>query len=146
MNILCICLGNSDRSPVIRGLLELMLRNQGRNEVVVESAGVLDSAKSGEGAPALAIAIAPTYGIDLTNHRKRHLSTVDLATINFVVAADKETMAHLIESGVKQEIICLELDGAKNAWKSQNPHKLEAMFWAISDALYREVISYKFRM
>lgn len=143
--ILCSCLGNSDRSPVMRAQLELMLRNQGTEGIEIISAGVLDSAKSGGGAPDLSISIAPTYGIDLSTHRKQHISSLDLGSFDLVIAADKEVQAELMGAGVKAEIICLELNGASNAWKAQNPRKVEDMFHSIHNALLREVISYKFR-
>lgn len=129
----------------MRALLELMLKNQGYENVNIVSAGVVDSAKSGGPAPSLSVEIAPTYGIDLSEHRKKHVSDLDLDAFDFAIAAEKEVQSALMEAGFKGEIICLELHGGANAWKSENPRKVEEMFWSIHAALLREVISYKFR-
>jgi protein-tyrosine-phosphatase len=145
--ILCVCLGNSDRSPFMAKILGQLLENQDRNDIVVESAGVSDSAKSGTGAPPLSIAAAPTYGIDLSYHRKRHVSQVDLHSFDLIIAAEKEVQGMLVgDYGVKAEIICLELAGASNPWMSQNPRKIDGMIAAIYSALVTEVIQYKFRV
>ena len=144
--ILCACLGNSDRSPFMKALLEQMLRNQGRTDIVVESAGVSDSAKKGGPAPKIAQALAPTYGIDLSGHNRRHIETLDLSDFDLIIAAAKEVQGALVGAGADAEIICLELHGGANAWMSQNPAKVEAMVHSISDALLREVVAYKFRV
>jgi protein-tyrosine-phosphatase len=128
-------------------ILKQLLKNQGRDDIIVESAGVSDSAKSGAGAPPLSIAAAPTYGFDLSSHRKQHVSQVDLHDFGLIIAAEKEVQGMLVgDHGVKAEIICLELSGASNPWMSQNPRKIDGMIAAIYSALVTEVIQYKFRV
>ena len=147
MKILCACLGNGDRSPYMKAFLEQMLANQGRNDVVIDSAGVLETAKSGGEAPALPVKLAPTYGLDLSSHRKKHVSDLELNSYDLIIVADKRVQeALVIEYGVPAEIICLELEGANNAWMSQNSRKVEAMIAQIQYALTVEVIQYKFRV
>lgn len=146
MKVLCVCLGNSDRSPFMKALLEQMLRNQGRTDVTVDSAGVSDSAKKGGPAPKIAQALAPTYGVDLSTHCRKHIDDTKLYDYNLFVVAEKEVQTALVAAGVEEEIICLELHGAANAWMSQNPAKVEAMIHSIYSALLSEVIAYKFRI
>jgi len=147
IRIAALCLGNSDRSPFIKAFLEQMLRNRGRNDVIVASAGVADSAKKGGPAPEIARKLAPTYGLDLSDHERRHVDVIDLGSFDLIIAAEKEVQAAIVSHPDYdgQEIICLELDGAANAWMVQNPEKVRAMIHTISDALYREVIAYKFQ-
>lgn len=141
------CLGNSDRSPFIKAFLDQMLNNQGRTGIIVASGGVADSAKKGGPAPEIARQLAPTYGLDLSAHRRLHVDDAYLGSFDLIIAAEKEVQAAIVShpdyNG--QEIICLELDGAANAWMVQNPEKVRAMIHTISDALYREVIAYKFQ-
>lgn len=145
-NILCVCLGNGDRSPFMAALLKQMLDNQGIRNVPVESAGVMEGMKEGGQAPLLSVQAAPTYGIDLSTHKKRHVSSLNLADFDLLIAADKETQACLLTYNKEgAEIICLELDGAANAWQTQNPRKVDDMIVSIYAALLREVIQYRFR-
>lgn len=146
-NVLCVCLGNSDRSPFMKAFLEQMLRNQGTTGVNVESAGVSEHAKKGGPAPAIACRLAATYGLDLSGHDRRHVDSTGLGSFDLIIAAEKEVQGAIVGHPEYngQEIICLELHGAANAWMVQNPAKVAAMVHTISDALYREVISYKFQ-
>tara|TARA_B100000508_G_C11396584_1_gene246112 strand:- start:73 stop:474 length:402 start_codon:yes stop_codon:yes gene_type:complete len=130
----------------MRGLLELLLKNQGTHDIVIESAGVGESSKQHKPAPTPSQVLAPTYGIDLSSHRTRHVGEVDLSSFDLFIAADKHVQTELRELGVIGEIICLELEGAANAWQAENPAKVERMIHTIYQALLREVISYKFRV
>ena len=144
--VLCVCYDNRDRSPFMKGLLENMLKNQGTDTdgIEVDSAGTDLSIRGGP-APKLSVELGPTYGVDLSRYRRKSIGDLWVHGFDLVIAADKETMAAIVEKGYKKEIVCLELDGAKNAWRSQDPRKVEEMIWSISDALLRYVISYKFR-
>lgn len=146
MKILCVCLGNSDRSPYMKAFLEQMLSNQGRKDVVVDSAGVLDSARSKDGVPALSVQLAPTYGLDLSEHKRKHVDELDINEYDLIIAADKRVQEDLVNRDVKAEIICLDLEGSNNAWMSKNTRKVEAMIAWIQYTLIIEVIQYKFRV
>lgn len=148
IRVLCACLGNNDRSPYMKGFLEQMLENQGRNNVTVDSAGVFESAKRSGGAPEFSVKLAPTYGIDLSDHRKKHVEKCELSDYDLIVAADLQVMQALyLEHGVKKtEIICLDLEGADNAWLSRDPRKIEAMIVSIMYKIAVCVIQYKFRV
>ena len=148
MRILCACLGNSERSPFMAAILAQLLRNQGKNDILVESAGVLNTIVKGDPAPPLSIAAGRTYGLRLDLHRKKHIiDIVDFDAVELIVAADKETQAALLPYNTKNvEVICLNLDGRSNPWKSQNPRNFDDMITDIYAALIREVIQYRFRV
>ena len=74
--IMCVCLGNSDRSPVMAAVLTWMLQNAGIKDVVVHSAGVTDSAKSGARAGIFGIRAAKLLGLDISGHKRQHVSTL----------------------------------------------------------------------
>lgn len=73
--VIFVCTGNTCRSPMAEYLLRSELKGRGVSGVTVESAGTF----AGEGHPASrnAILAASKYGLDLTRHASRPLSTVD---------------------------------------------------------------------
>lgn len=146
--ILCACLGNSDRSPFMEAFLKQMLTQQGKQNITVNSCGVLDSAKSGGGAPELSVKAAPTYGLDLSSHSRTHVGslTYDLNEYDLAIVAEKAVQIELVNRGYTGEVICLELEGAANAWGSKNPRKIDEMIVAVYTTLMREVLQYKFRV
>jgi L-threonylcarbamoyladenylate synthase len=71
--VLCVCTGNTCRSPMAEGALKTMLRQQGlHDEFDVESAGL--AAVSFGSAAEDAQAVAWERGIDLSTHRPRQLT------------------------------------------------------------------------
>lgn len=92
-NVLCVCMGNSDRSPVLAALLALFLKNAG-HPVICESAGIHDSAKIGKAAP-FGLAAAKRLGLDLSGHARRHISELDLKSYDLIV-----TMSDFIAEAV----------------------------------------------
>lgn len=129
------------------GILQQLLDNQRRPaKIIVESAGVSDGARQGGSAPKLSQALAPTYGLNLSHHQKRHIDALVLSHYDLFIAAEKDVQAALYDAGVTSEVICLELAGAANAWKSENSRKVEDMIHSIYQALLREVIAYKFKV
>lgn len=77
--LLCICKGNSDRSPLMAAILQMYLKNAGITDVTVESAGILDVAANGGCASPYMIKVAETIGIDLSDHCKRQATPELLA-------------------------------------------------------------------
>lgn len=77
--VLVICSGNLYRSPFAAALLQRELARHGRGEVVVESAGF---AGPGRRSPPHAVAVAASWGVDLTGHASQ------LAFADVVRAAD----------------------------------------------------------
>jgi protein-tyrosine-phosphatase len=144
-HILCACLGNSDRSPFMASFLQKMLEWQDLS-VKVSSAGVLESTKEGDPAPEISVKAACTYGINLSDHYKKHYSQIaDLDTVDLIVVADKECQASMLGVIPGVEIICLNLDGRSNAWKTQNPRNVDDMIADVIKTLITEVIQWRFR-
>ena len=67
--IVCVCTGNTCRSPMAAALLRRALDKRGREDILVESAGLA----AGAAAPAseYALAAAAEIGLDLSGHLSR---------------------------------------------------------------------------
>jgi protein-tyrosine-phosphatase len=72
MLILCVCTGNTCRSPMAAALLKQALDKQGRGDILVESAGL--AAMEGQPASPQAIAALAEWDLDLSCHRSRPLT------------------------------------------------------------------------
>ena len=81
--ILCVCYGNTCRSPMLQALLVRELKSRGV-EAVVESAGI-----SEVGAPAneKAIICMKERGLDIISHRSRRVSDLNLPSYDHVFCA-----------------------------------------------------------
>ncbi len=73
--ILCVCYGNTCRSPMLQALLARELKNRGV-EAVVESAGI--TGEVGVPANEKAIICMKEKGLDITNHRSRRVFDLNL--------------------------------------------------------------------
>jgi len=107
MRICCVCTGNTCRSPMLAALLRHALNERGLDNIGVESAGVA----AGGGSPASpeAIACMQGDGLDITEHRSRHIDQVELAAIDRFVClgpAHAEALQHM---GVSPERITVLL-------------------------------------
>ncbi|MEE9275852.1 MAG: low molecular weight protein arginine phosphatase [bacterium] len=108
MNILFVCTGNLNRSPMAAALLHKFLSRAGRDDLSIRSAGT--HAFEGSPAPANAIEVANQAGIDLSPHMTQPISRelvdwadrivvmspehIDFIEVNFPDALDKiEEMA-----------------------------------------------------
>ncbi|MDP2638638.1 MAG: hypothetical protein Q8P06_00485 [Candidatus Azambacteria bacterium] len=100
--ILCVCYGNTCRSPMLQALLARELKSRGV-KAVVESAGMLDEA----GAPAneKAIFVMAEMGLDITGHLSRGVSNLDLSTYDKIVCLTDTAKSLLISRGVPPEKI-----------------------------------------
>ncbi|MEK6711683.1 MAG: hypothetical protein AABZ64_14000 [Nitrospinota bacterium] len=72
MNILFVCTGNMNRSPMAEALMRKLLSREGRKDIQVQSAGT--HAFVGSQCPAEAIQVAEMAGVDLNRHRSRSLT------------------------------------------------------------------------
>lgn len=72
MLILCVCTGNTCRSPMAAALLKQALDKKGRGDILVESAGL--AAMEGRPASPQAIAALAEWELDISAHRSRPLS------------------------------------------------------------------------
>lgn len=74
--VLCVCSGNTCRSPMLQTLLRAVLADAKRGDIQVESAGT--DAGSGDPASAGAQAAMERRGLSLADHGSRHVQTLDL--------------------------------------------------------------------
>jgi protein-tyrosine-phosphatase len=98
MNILCVCTGNTCRSPMLAALLRGQIAQRGIEGVQVESAGT--GAGAGEPATPQAVTTMAGSGLDLRAHRSRHVSGVDLAAIDRVLCMTSSHAAFIRSLGV----------------------------------------------
>lgn len=71
MTVLFVCTGNTCRSPMAAALFKRLLRERGRGDIRVESAGL---AANGSPATAEAAAVMAEWGEDLSGHRSRQVT------------------------------------------------------------------------
>jgi protein-tyrosine-phosphatase len=103
MKLLCLCTGNTCRSPMLATLLRSALDRRGLRGITVESAGT--GATNGEPASAEAVACLASQGLDLGRHRSRHVSTVDLGSYDRILCMTSSHAAFVRSSGVPPERI-----------------------------------------
>ena len=147
MNILCLCIGNKDRSPIVAAFLRQMLANKGLdiNQFTIDTAGVNITAREGKPAPELAVKAAKVFGLDISGHRQRYIGDIDLGFYKLAIVADFTTQVELMKLGFSGEVINLNLEGRNNAWMSQDQRKVDEMVLSIMTAVARDVIQYKCR-
>jgi protein-tyrosine-phosphatase len=99
MKILCVCTGNTCRSPMLAALLRAELsRTHPHSQLTVESAGT----GAAEGMPASpeAVACMADIGLDIKAHRSRHVDTLDLASFDRVLCMTSGHSAYVRSRGV----------------------------------------------
>lgn len=114
--ILCVCTGNTCRSPMLAALLDDVLRRNGIG-AVVESAGT--GAFAGDAASHGALAAMARRGIDLSGHRSRALATLDLATYAHIYVVSSRHAAFVRAQGVAPEritVVAAERGGIPDPW------------------------------
>jgi protein-tyrosine phosphatase len=97
MKILCVCTGNTCRSPMLMALLRAALAERGVAATVM-SAGT--GAGSGEPASAHAVTAMRERGLDLRAHRSRNVADADPAAADLVLALTPAHAARLRALGV----------------------------------------------
>ncbi|WP_242472396.1 low molecular weight protein-tyrosine-phosphatase [Ectothiorhodospira mobilis] len=95
VSVLMVCLGNICRSPTAQGVLQWLLANEGLGQrVLVDSAGT-HAYHVGEPPDPRARRAALQRGIDLSGQRARRVERQDLEHFDYVLAMDRENLAHL---------------------------------------------------
>ncbi len=116
MRILCVCTGNTCRSPMLAALLEAAVRGKGLG-VTVESAGT--AAGQGENASAGALAAMARRGLDLTGHRSRPLVELDLTGYDHIFTVSSRHAAFVRAQGVPAErisVVAADRGGVPDPW------------------------------
>ena len=81
LRILCVCSGNTCRSPMLEEFLLKRLDERGI-DADVESTGVHVSARRHK----MPIACMRRRGIDIREHRSRHIDTIDFFQFDIIIA------------------------------------------------------------
>ncbi|MFA6414478.1 MAG: hypothetical protein WC217_02040 [Candidatus Paceibacterota bacterium] len=137
--ILCVCIGNADRSPVMAAVLGMFLKNAG-HDVVCESAGISGSARTGKAAP-YGLAAAKKIGLDLSEHVRRHIHDVDLRSYDLIVCASDEIAGKVVEEGADMKTVYNA--NITNPWPVQFQEDYDAQCMpAILSGMYRIVCRY----
>ena len=137
-NILCVCLGNSDRSPVMAAVLGMFLKTAG-HDVVCESAGVEKSAMSGA-AGKYGITAAKRIGLDISSHQRRHVSTLNLSDYDLIICASDEIAGKVIEAGADMKKVYNAQ--ITNPWPVQFQEDYDPTMANILTAMYRVITRY----
>lgn len=85
--VLCVCLGNTCRSPMMAALLQRELGD----EFQVESAGTNRKAREGEEANIFSVLCMDSRGVNIFHHRSRFVGDLNLAEYSHVVCVDHFT-------------------------------------------------------
>lgn len=114
--LLCVCTGNTCRSPMLAALLQTALARAGVS-AVVESAGT--GAFDGDPASQGALAAMARRGIDIGTHRSRALIGLDLARYAHIYAVSSRHAAFVRAQGVPPEritVVAADRGGIPDPW------------------------------
>lgn len=133
--VLCVCKGNSDRSPVMAAILNMFLKSAGYSDAVVESAGILDVAEKGT-AGKFAVLACKRFGIDISGHQRRRTTSLNLADYDLIICAE----GAVVEEVIKQNGVAVQnvFDAAiANPWPVHFAEQYEGAFELILVAMAR---------
>jgi len=140
--VLCVCKGNGDRSPMMSGVLQMLLDRitPSGSRIHCESAGILEIANSGGGASSFMVKIADRIGIDLSKHKRRWINKLrgcPLSEYGLFVCVDEEVAAYVMDLGVDIKKICNAQ--ISNPWPSQFQQDFDDTAEIIMGAMFRVV-------
>lgn len=96
VNVLFVCLGNICRSPTAEGVLRKLVEERDWSSWVgIDSAGTHDY-HVGVAPDARATVAAARRGVDLSELRGRQATEADLDRFDYVLAMDRDNLAHLL--------------------------------------------------
>jgi protein-tyrosine phosphatase len=96
VRICFVCSGNICRSPTAEAVLDAMLRDAGRDDIEVDSAGTGDW-HAGDDMDSRARRTLRAHGYDRPRHEAKQFTAADFASRDLVVALDRGHARHLIE-------------------------------------------------
>ena len=92
-NVIFICNANMCRSPMAEGILREELRKREITEIGVSSMGV--HAIDGNSATENAVTVCSEQGIDIREHRSRHLIPGELRNSQLILTMESEQLDYL---------------------------------------------------
>lgn len=116
LKVLCVCLGNTCRSPMLEVLLKHELSERHLN-IPVESAGV--AVREAHFAFEHAITCMRERGLDLSSHRSRNVSEIELASFSHVFVMEPAIKAQIpLPTEDADRVLCPRsaTGGVPNPW------------------------------
>ncbi|HAT11137.1 MAG TPA: low molecular weight protein arginine phosphatase [Planctomycetes bacterium] len=116
LRILCVCTGNTCRSPMLAALLGDALQRAGIT-ATVQSAGT--AAAPGDHASAEAVAAMARRGIDLSDHASCPVMSLDLSAFDRIYVVSSRHAAFVRAQGVSAErltVVAADRGGVPDPW------------------------------
>lgn len=101
MKILMVCLGNICRSPLAHGIFEHLVKQKGL-QWQIDSAGT-GSWHVGEQPDRRSIAVASSYGIDISCQRARQFDRSDFDNFDYIFAMDRANLRDVMSMARTRE-------------------------------------------
>ncbi|MCD2259294.1 low molecular weight protein-tyrosine-phosphatase [Psychroserpens luteolus] len=122
-SILMVCLGNICRSPLAHGILQSKLS---QDHFYVDSAGTANY-HVGDLPDRRSIAVAKSYGIDISNQRGRQFKVSDFDTFDFIYVMDQSNFDNVAKLARNNKDIAkikliLEVDNSVNDKRVPDPY------------------------
>ncbi len=134
--ILCVCKGNSDRSPFMAAVLKMYL---GEN-IICESAGILKITKKGGNASHFMVLAAKRINIDLSGHDKKWVDDVINNDYDLIVCVDEATSDYVMKLGVdRRKVYNAQIF---NRWPSQFQSDYDDLAGLILQKMYEVIVRY----
>lgn len=125
-SILCVCKGNSCRSPILEALIKKMMRDllqyDEKKKIIVESAGTYEGViKAHLNTPASehAIACMAERGLDISDHRSRPISSIDINNFDLIICMSSDELEFVAKLHPRGAIILANAmnGGVANPWQ-----------------------------
>lgn len=119
LRVLCVCKGNTCRSPMFAAKLKDHFAMHGRQDVSIESAGYWQPAKGQPAAPDW-ITLQEETRVNLSEHHSRWLGEVDLASFDVIYCMDAETLDEVKKTSPPSHVEVTMVnspEGIPNPWE-----------------------------
>lgn len=140
--VLCVCKGNSDRSPLMEAVLRKYLRDAGHSDVVVESAGILEYTAKGGRASSYIMRSAGRIGIDLSAHNQRWVGQIADNAYDLYVVVDSEVAEAVLNVVGWDKIGKIYNAEINNPWPSIHQRDYDETAKRILAGMYEVVVRY----